>query len=449
MDNEKTLSNISKLLFELNFVIILFYTLICFATTSRICRSFDAYDFLLTVRQLPNHPWRMPTLALSQYFLLCVVSIGKSHWRIEKFKNRLLLCLVEILLCLGIIASMNFYYSGIALLALADLVHYIRNSLYRLSFMTVLVLLFSFGRYEIMYFCTVRIPFSAYLDYYSQSVRSLFAGIESVLICCNVLLFVLFMILLFTRQKAENGRIRRLNKKLGEANNKLREYAFELEHMAEVRERNRLAREIHDTLGHTLTGIIMSADAGLALFDTAPEESRKRIQIVAQSARDGLNDVRRSIKALRPDALEKTSLAEALETLITNLKSAASVDVIYKQEAGSLVFAQDEENTLYRIVQESMTNALRHGHASEITIHLTRRDNMITIDVRDNGLGCGEEEVKEGFGLRHMRERLSLLGGSFTCGDRRELEEDSERGFYIIASLPIREKSETQEQEEK
>lgn len=439
MDNEKTLSSLSRLMFALNLAIILFYSLVCLATTLRVCGSFGAYDFLSSVRQVPPPPWRMLLWALGQYLLLCAVSFGKKN--IERFEVRLLVCLVEILLCLGVTASLEFYYSGAALLVLADLVHYVRNSFYRVCFIAALILLFSFGRYEILYPLTGRIAFSAYLDYYNQTVRSFFAGTESLLVCLNVLLFVLYMILLFTGQKAENSRIRKLNKQLNQANDRLRDYAFELERMTEVRERNRLAREIHDTLGHTLTGIIMGSDAGLALFDAAPEEAKKRIQVVAQAARDGLNDVRRSIKALRPDALENTSLAEALETLITNFKAATSAEVFYDQQAGPLTFAQDEEDTLYRVVQESMTNAVRHGHATEIHISLTRRDNLLTIDVRDNGLGGGEE-VQEGFGLRHMRERLELLGGSLTFGNRADLDGDGERGFYIVVSLPIREKEE-------
>ncbi len=435
MDNERELKGILALLFVLNFSIIAFYSAISLVTTFRICGSFSAYSFLSGIRRLPPNPWRMPLWAVSQYLLLCAVSYGKE--RVESFKRRLLICLLEILLCASITASLGFYYSGIALLVLADLVHYIRNSFYRLCFTVVLILLFSFGRYEILSLFTGRIAFSAYLDYYSQTVRSCFAGVESVLTCLNVLLFVLFMILLFTKQKAENRRIRKLNNQLNEANDRLRDYAFELERMTEVRERNRLAREIHDTLGHTLTGIIMGSDASLALFDAAPEEAKRRMEVVAQAARDGLNDVRRSIKALRPDALEKVSLADALVALIDNFKATTSAEVLYDQQAGPLVFAQDEEDTLYRCIQESMTNAVRHGHATEIRIRLTRRENILTIEIRDNGLGCGGE-VTEGFGLRHMRERLELLGGSLTCGDRAELEE--ERGFFIVVSLPIRKK---------
>ena len=403
MDNEKNLSGLSRLMFALNLSIILFYSLVCLATTLRICGSFGAYDFLSSIRQIPPSPWRMTLWALGQYLLLCAISFGKARWEIERYEIRLVICLVEILLCAGITSSLEFYYSGTALLVLADLVHYMRNSFYRICFIVVLILLFSFGRYEILYPLTGRIPFSAYLDYYNQTVRSLFAGAESLLVCLNVLLFVLFMILLFTGQKAENSRIRKLNQQLNQANDRLRDYAFELERMTEVRERNRLAREIHDTLGHTLTGIIMGSDAGLALFDAAPEEAKKRIQVVAQAARNGLNDVRRSIKALRPDALENTTLAEALETMISNFKAATSAEVFYDQQAGLLVLAQDEEDTLYRVLQESMTNAVRHGRATEIHIHITRRDNLLTIDVRDNGAAA------------EPRRKRALASG--TCGN--------------------------------
>ena len=188
MDNEKNLSGLSRLMFALNLSIILFYSLVCLATTLRICGSFGAYDFLSSIRQIPPSPWRMTLWALGQYLLLCAISFGKARWEIERYEIRLVICLVEILLCAGITSSLEFYYSGTALLVLADLVHYMRNSFYRICFIVVLILLFSFGRYEILYSLTGRIPFSAYLDYYNQTVRSLFAGAESLLVCLNVAL---------------------------------------------------------------------------------------------------------------------------------------------------------------------------------------------------------------------------------------------------------------------
>ena len=436
MKTERNLIHIASVMFVLNFSVLAFYALICMSTTFRICDTLGAHDFLNTVRQVPRYPWQMPVQSLSLYALLCAVSFFKILRPTEYFPLRVVICVVEIALCAGIVASVNFYYNGVVLLVLADLVHYIRSNKMRLMFIVILSLMFAFGRYEIMEQFTSGIAFGAYLDHYNPATRSFFTGLESLMVCTNILLFVLYMILLFTSQKDENARIRKLNEQLNQANDQLRDYAANMERMAEMRERNRLAREIHDTLGHTLTGIIMGTDAGLALFDVAPEESKKRMQIVAQSARDGLTDVRRSIKALRPDALERFTLEQALEGLLENFRLTTSAGIDYAQEAGELKLDLDEEDALYRVVQEGLTNAVRHGKADHIAVRITRAGNTVTVSIRDNGTGCANPE--EGFGLRHMRERLEMLGGTLVYGNLDRNAQDGYTGFFITVDLSVR-----------
>jgi len=436
MKTERTLKNIATMMFALNFSILAFYSLICVTTTLRICDTLSAHDFLNSVRKIPQYPWQMPVQSLSLYALLCAVSFFKTVRPIEHFPLRVGICVMEIVLCTGILVSLNYYYSGVALLVLADLVHYIRNQKMRLMFIVILSLMFAFGRYEIVEQFTNGIAFGAYLDYYTPPIRSWFTGLESLMVCLNILLFVLYMILLFTSQKEENVRIRKLNEQLNQANDQLRDYAVNMERMTQMRERNRLAREIHDTLGHTLTGIIMGADASLALFDVVPEESRKRIQVVAQSARDGLTDVRRSIKALRPDALEHSTLAQALEGLVENFRLTTSARIDYFRETEELKLDPDEEDALYRVVQEGLTNAVRHGRADRIEIRITRNGDAVTVGIRDNGTGCGK--LEEGFGLRHMRERLEMLGGTLTYGNLDRHAEDGYTGFFISVCLTVR-----------
>ena len=436
MKTERKLINIASVMFALNFSILAFYSLICVTTTFRICDTLGAHDFLNSVRQIPRYPWQMPVQSLSLFALLCAVSFFKFSRPIEYFPFRVVICVTEIALCAGILVSLNFYYSGVALLVLADLVYYIRNKKMRLCFIVILSLMFAFGRYEIVEQFTDGIAFSAYLSYYNPMTQSCFTSLESLMVCLNILLFVLYMILLFTGQKEENARIRKLNEQLNQANDQLRDYAVNMERMTQMRERNRLAREIHDTLGHTLTGIIMGADAGLALFDVAPEESKKRIQVVAQSARDGLTDVRRSIKALRPDALEHFSLAQALEGLVENFRLTTSAQIAYCQEAGELNLDSDEEDVLYRVVQEGLTNAVRHGRSDRIEIRITRTGDVVSVSIRDNGIGCGS--LEEGFGLRHMRERLEMLGGTLVYGNLDRCAEDGYTGFFITVCLSVR-----------
>ena len=436
MEQERNIGHIFRVMTVVNLTVILYYCLICAATTYRICSSFEAYDFLASVRQLPQYPWRMPLWSLSLYLILCIVGPVKSRLSAEGLWQRLSICILEIILCFGIVASMNFYYSGVALLVLADLVHYTQRSRVRLCFIVVLVCLYAFGQFEIVSLAASSVPFSAYLSYYDQFARTVFTSVETILVSANILLFVLFMILLFIGERAENQRIRRLNEQLNDANTKLRDYAVELEHMTEIRERNRFAREIHDTLGHTLTGIIMGADAALALFQIAPEESQKRVEIIAQSAREGLTDVRRSIKALRPDALEQHTLSEALAELVDKFRMSTGVDIQYEQLAGTLDLAIDEADFLYRVVQEGMTNAVRHGHAEKIEITIARQGDILTAHIQDDGDGV--DQVEEGFGLRHMRERLELLAGTLSCGNCTDGTDGKRRGFFVTVNIPLR-----------
>lgn len=429
MDTDRRLKDTSLIMFAINLAIIVFYGTICPVTTYRICRSLQAYEFLSAAKTIPQNPLMMPLGAFLQFGLLTAVSMRKRRKDDGDPFLAGMVCVVEIFLCIGIVWSLNFYYSGIALLVLADLINYIRDNKARVLLLVVLIIIFALGRYEVVSSQSGKVAFSVYLSYYNSRIQGYLSAIESVLISSNILLFVYYMVQLFTGQMAEKERIRTLYDQLKKAN-------AELERMTAIRERNRLAREIHDTLGHTLTGIIMASEASLALFEKQPEEARKRLEAVTGAARDGLNDVRQSIRALRPDTLEKHSLEQALHEMVAKFEATTSVKVEFRQEAGDLYFARDEEDALYRIVQECLTNAVRHGQADHILLTIRQQENALLIDIRDNGKGAAD--MKEGFGLRHMRERLDLLSGSMTYGNRKEDPEDGQEGFYVIASLPVR-----------
>ena len=198
--------------------------------------------------------------------------------------------------------------------------------------------------------------------------------------------------------------------------------------MVATRERNRLAREIHDTLGHALTGIITGTEASIALLDVAPEMAREQLKVIVEVARQGITDVRRSVKALRPDALEKYDLEKAILSTVEDMKKVSNVDIDYHCDTSLHGFNNDEEEIIYRIVQESITNAIRHGHATAIRIDIHRNYGTLIMKIQDNGIGCAD--IKKGFGLHHMEERLALLQGS--------LHFSGENGFTIEAYIPIR-----------
>lgn len=181
-------------------------------------------------------------------------------------------------------------------------------------------------------------------------------------------------------------------------------------------------------MGHTLTGLSTGLEACAALVDINPELAKKQLTLLGNVARDGLKDVRHSVNKLRPDALQKKTLKEALATMIEEFHQSSGVQVHFACHLSSLEFQQDEEDTIYRIVQEGMTNALRHGKATEIYISFGMDQMNLVIIIEDNGIGC--TQIVEGFGLHHMRERVALLQGT--------LRAYGTDGFVLIVELPIR-----------
>ena len=236
---------------------------------------------------------------------------------------------------------------------------------------------------------------------------------------------------------AQNGT---LYQQLQQANEQLRIYAEESAHTAQVQERNRLAREIHDTLGHVLTGITAGADACIQMMDDSPEMARHQMELIADTARNGMNDVRRSVKALRPDSLEKENLSGALNKMCASMAQSSGAQIQLEESLAGLTLSQDEEDCVYRTVQEGITNAIRHGHATRVQVRCHIEDGVLEVSVRDNGIGC--KSVTPGFGLQHMQERMLMLGGTFWY--------ENSDGFCIRAEIPLRKTpgSEKRKQEE-
>ena len=439
MESRKLQKRILYAMMLVNLFVIMYYVIVCTVSKSVICEMNMAYAFLSNSGRIPHDTFTLCRDLLIYYGALCALILAKEDIYDENILNRVLICAGEMALSLIVVRTLNFYYSGIALLVLADLLYYENKKVPRVFFIVLQVLELVIGNDEILSYFDNNIQFSSYLSGFDPMVRSWIIVAESLMTFTNILLFLLFVLTMIIRQKAENSRILRLNMALSgknaelhEANVKLQEYSETIKHMTEIEERNRLAREIHDTLGHALTGIVVSADAGKILFDAAPEEAKARFDVIGQTARQGLEDVRRSIRALRPDALESHDLESALEKMIENFRETTGADIRYAQEAGKLLLAQDEEVTVYRIVQEGMTNAIRHGKATQINLIIDRKDRNLRVRIFDNGVGM--QGKKTGFGLNYMKERVELLKGTLRYGNR----EDGSRGFFLEAEIPVR-----------
>lgn len=432
--DDRLLDRIILLMKNVNLILILFLSLLVPVTTERICAVFGARQFLEELPVLPAVPWSIPCKAVGLFlFLLLLMRVKREET--GKNTGQMILAGVKILVSLLIMGTLQWNYSGLILLAAVDLLAHGKLTRSKGIVLALAFLLFILLDFDIVASGRAVISVETYLRYYTVSVRSLMEVFYKLLESLNTLLFMLYAILKTRIQLMENERIRILNEQLREANKDLKtmnvqleEYARETERMAQTRERNRLAREIHDTLGHALTGIITGIDAAVSMLDYSVEGTRKQLELVSDVARQGMTDVRRSVKALRPDALEKQELSGALRQIIERMQAASGARIFFENRAGNLKFNSDEEEIIYRIVQEGMTNAVRHGQASMIWINIDREYDILKLQIRDNGIGC--DKISDGFGLTHMKERIHLLGGTVAF--------DGTDGFCIDARIPIR-----------
>ena len=234
----------------------------------------------------------------------------------------------------------------------------------------------------------------------------------------------IFMIA-FTQLATSEQQARR---ELERANAQLAEYAAQVEQLATIRERNRLAREVHDTLGHYLTVINVQLEVVTKLIDSNPARAKEAAVKAKALASEGLNEVRRSVVALRPTPLEDKPLPEAIRGLIETSRDAGLM-VTFEQSGAARPLSPELETVLYRAAQESLTNIRKHAHASAADVRLTYEVNAVSLRVRDNGVG--RKDAEDNVGLSALRERVAALNGTVLA------ENHLEGGFVLEVALPV------------
>ena len=339
--------------------------------------------------------------------------------------------LFEIVLMIGVIWSQNLSYNGIILLVFADIFYSSREfqdsdskrSWIIFIFLSFLMLLLT--DYEILSLF-IKVPsLSAYIQFYPSSIRGVVLFLENALTSLNVIIFIISLLSYILYVIKEHHNIEEELKMLSRVNTELNHYISLSEKIAEDRERKRIAREIHDTLGHALTGISAGIDAVSVLIDVHPIRAKEQLKNVSNAVREGIKDVRGSLHRLRPGALQNNGLKDALILMISEYESLSKLSVDLKYEWGNIDLDVMQEDTIFRIIQESMTNSVRHGHASKMSIRFMSEDNNIIV-LHDNGIGFDDLQI--GYGLKQMRERVSILGGSIHFENRK--------GFYTKIVFP-------------
>ncbi|MEE0107584.1 MAG: sensor histidine kinase [Merdibacter sp.] len=409
------------------FLQLFFFASLFFFTTQLVKDQFEAAAFLRQAEVIPLPAKQILLETIIFYPILLLVMQMRN--KVNKTRGKELLFLfLEIAICLWLLRLTSFTSNEIFLLVTANMLTLTRDRKTKGIALIILVFLFFTTNYYVISDYLVTVSFDSYLYPYTAQAANLLRSVSALLSTLVLIIFLLYILFLIQDQILESTQMQQMNRELQDLNHQLEEMADVREKMGETKERNRLAREIHDTLGHTLTGLSTGLEAAKALLQADPGLALKQLDRLSTVAKEGLRDVRRSVNKLRPDALENHSLAEALKQMIDRFIESTGVEVVFVCHLASLQFQADEEETIYRIVQESMTNSVRHGNADKIYVSFGKDEDSLIIIIEDNGSGCAD--IQEGFGLHHMKERVALLKGNVRFYGKQ--------GFEVLVELPLR-----------
>lgn len=238
-------------------------------------------------------------------------------------------------------------------------------------------------------------------------------GLEAVVNYSAAFAFTIAFTLISKQALNSREREEKLRQEVEAANAQLRAHAAQTADLATTRERNRVAREIHDGLGHYLTVVKTQLDAAAVLIAHRPDEARASVLKAAKLTGDALDDVRRSVSALRTDAA-RLPLPEALRALTVE----SGLPVTLRLAGTTRPLAPGLEHALFRSAQEALTNIRKHAAASaaEVALEFTPH-GRVSLTITDNGRGANGA-APAGFGLVGIRERIEVLGGHVISGNR-------------------------------
>ncbi|HET6485349.1 MAG TPA: sensor histidine kinase, partial [Spirochaetia bacterium] len=222
--------------------------------------------------------------------------------------------------------------------------------------------------------------------------------------------------------------LRKASTSLVETNIQLQEHVVRSEEQAKLLERERISRELHDTIGYTLMNIIATMKASMELSRT---DTARMLDFMGQGieqAQKGLAETRAALRTLRTASSQRLSLVTTLNRLVSAFENTHIV-VTASYSNIPWFFGEEIDSTIYRIVQEGITNAIRHGNATVISIHVSWDGERISVTVTDNGSGA--KEVAEGIGMKGIRERLMQVSGGVSAGN-------AFGGFQLYAWIPMK-----------
>lgn len=418
---------VKNTMFILNVIIVLFYVAVIAITTKYIIGNDLARSFLDKVMYMPTAPVYIISGSVGLLLCLAYCVYYREFNNIRNKTINYLYSLLEVVISVILIFLIYLSYNGIILFVFCDCMYHLKKGLKYQVLLVALGLIYLLANYEIVTYFYPLVNIEEYFLVYDASIRNCLIIIKRLLEGFNIILFIIFMIIYILKQIQENEYISKKLSMVAMINKKMQKYVIVTEKFGEKNERKRLARELHDTIGHALAGMAVGVDACITMIDKNPQLVKAQLKIISKAIRKGMKDVRNSLNKMRPDFLQQYRLKEAIEKMKEEISDVTDLKINLNYQIDETGFDTKIEDILFRVIQESITNSIRHGLATVVDIDIYKENNLLCLKIKDNGKGC--KAINYGFGLKQMVERVSQIRG--------DINFYSENGFTTEIKIPL------------
>ena len=418
---------VKNTMFMLNVIIVLFYVAVIAITTKYIIGNDLARSFLDKVMYMPTAPVYIISGSVGLLLCLAYCVYYREFNNIRNKTINYLYSLLEVVISVILIFLIYLSYNGIILFVFCDCMYHLKKGLKYQVLLVALGLIYLLANYEIVTYFYPLVNIEEYFLVYDASIRNCLIIIKRLLEGFNIILFIIFMIIYILKQIQENEYISKKLSMVAMINKKMQKYVIVTEKFGEKNERKRLARELHDTIGHALAGMAVGVDACITMIDKNPQLAKAQLKIISKAIRKGMKDVRNSLNKMRPDFLQQYRLKEAIEKMKEEISDVTDLKINLNYQIDETGFDTKIEDILFRVIQESITNSIRHGLATVVDIDIYKENNLLCLKIKDNGKGC--KAINYGFGLKQMVERVSQIRG--------DINFYNENGFTTEIKIPL------------
>lgn len=418
---------VKNTMFILNVIIVLFYVAVIAITTKYIIGNDLARSFLDKVMYMPTAPVYIISGSVGLLLCLAYCVYYREFNNIRNKTINYLYSLLEVVISVILIFLIYLSYNGIILFVFCDCMYHLKKGLKYQVLLVALGLIYLLANYEIVTYFYTLVNIEEYFLVYDASIRNCLIIIKRLLEGFNIILFIIFMIIYILKQIQENEYISKKLSMVAMINKKMQKYVIVTEKFGEKNERKRLARELHDTIGHALAGMAVGVDACITMIDKNPQLAKAQLKVISKAIRKGMKDVRNSLNKMRPDFLQQYRLKEAIEKMKEEISNVTDLKINLNYQIDETGFDTKIEDILFRVIQESITNSIRHGLATVVDINIYKENNLLCLKIKDNGKGC--KAINYGFGLKQMVERVSQIRG--------DINFYSENGFTTEIKIPL------------